>query len=75
MGWQHDCQHGGAGWEIGISSFQEAGVFYLHRNLSQRKLIFWPYFSVDLLDCNFRIILTAAGEEIREANRNSQAEE
>lgn len=66
----HDCQYGVAGWEIGISSFQEAGIFYLHRNLSQCKLILWLYFLIDLLNCNFRIILTTAGKEIHEANMN-----
>ena len=64
----HDCQCGVAGREIGISSFQEAGIFCLHRNLSQCKLIFWLYFLVDLLSCNFRIILTTVGKEIQEAN-------
>lgn len=64
----HDCQYGVADWEIGISSFQEADIFYLHRNLSQCKLIFWLYFSVDLLSCNFKINLTTVGKEIHEAN-------
>ena len=64
----HDTQYGGAGWEIGISSFQEASFFCLHRNLSQCKLIFWLYFLVDLLNCNFRIILTTAGKEVHEGN-------
>lgn len=64
------CQCGGAGWDVGIPSFHEAGVFYLHGNLSHCKLIFWLYFSVDPLSCNFRIILTAAGKEIHEANTN-----
>lgn len=64
----HDCQDGGAGWEIGISSFREAGIFYLHRNLLQCKLIFCLYFLVDLLNCNLGIILTTAGKAIHEAN-------
>jgi len=66
----HDCQYGVAGWEIGISSFQEAGIFCLHRNLSQYKLVFGLYFLVGLLNCNFRIILTAVGKEIHGANKS-----
>lgn len=64
----HDCQDRVAGCKIGISSFQEAGIFYLHRSLSQCKLIFCLYFLVDLLSCNFGIILTTAGKENHEAN-------
>lgn len=63
----HDCQDWVAGWEIGISSIQEAGIFYLHRSLSQCKLIFCLNFLGDLLNCNFGIILTTAGKEIHEA--------